>query len=131
MRLGRGWRAGSGRFAPGLGLSEAAGALKPPVRLKRTRFVLQPSQPGEVVGEVGQRDLCRRPSETDGVDHQLEAAFLGGEHVLHLGADLRPGGVAASDVRRHRLAPGLRQLELRKQPAVFRGSPGWPANGRR
>jgi hypothetical protein len=60
-----------------------------------------PDQTAHVVGEVGQRDLRRGPSETDGADHQLEAAFLGGEHVLHLPGFCRAscgGGCAAASV---------------------------------
>ena len=40
---------------------------------------------GEVVGEMGKRDLDGYTRQADGPDDQTQAALLGGEHVLELG----------------------------------------------
>jgi hypothetical protein len=50
-------------------------------------------------------------------DDQAEPALLGGKDMLDRDPDPRPGGVAATDVGRHRSAARLRPLELGHQSA--------------
>ena len=66
-----------------------------------------------VVSEIGERDLGGSASEADGADQQVEAVLLGGEDMLDPGPHPAAGSVAAGDVGRHRVAPGLGPLELR------------------
>ena len=61
---------------------------------------VEPSQPGEVVGEIGQADFGSGANHADGPHDQVQAAFLGGEDVLDAGADASSGGIAAGNVRR-------------------------------
>ena len=39
-------------------------------------------QSGEVIGEIGETDLCPRPDDADGANDEAEAVLLGSEDVL-------------------------------------------------
>ena len=75
-------------------------ALRRRFPLSRHTSPLEPGEALEVVGEVRQGDLGPGAGYADGAHDQADAMLLGGEHVFHMAADLRPGGVAAADVRR-------------------------------
>lgn len=70
-------------------------------------FCAKPGEPSEVVGEIGETDLRRGSDLADGSDDEGKAAFLRGEDVLDARAHSGSRRIAASDVRRHRLASGL------------------------
>ena len=37
---------------------------------------------GEVIGEIGETDLCPRPDDADGANDETEVVLLGSEDVL-------------------------------------------------
>ena len=89
-----------------------------------------PGQSGEVVGEIGETDLCPRPDDADGANDEAEAVLLGSEDVLDARADAGPIGIASGNLGWHRLAAWLLVLELgaqappRQQDQVRLGSVG-------
>ena len=75
----------------------------------------QPVEPGEalqIVGEAGEAELGRVAGHADRADDEAQALLLAGEHVLDRGPDLAAAGVAAPDVRSHRLAARLRPMQV-------------------
>jgi hypothetical protein len=79
---------------------------------------LEPSQPGEVVGEIGQADFDAGAHDADSAHDEAQPAFLGGEDVLVPRSHSAAGGIAAGDMRRHLLASQLFPLESRLQAAA-------------
>jgi len=45
-------------------------------------FACGARQPREIVGEIGETDLCPRPDDADGANDEAEAVLLGSEDVL-------------------------------------------------
>ena len=60
----------------------------------------------EVVGQIGERELCLRPGNTDGADEEAIAVFLVREDILDAGADRGLYGVGARHLLGHQ--PALR-----------------------
>lgn len=65
---------------------------------RRCGSLREPGQTGEVIGEIGERDLGGCPRRADRPNHQMQAALFAGEDVLDLGLHPGAGGVAALDI---------------------------------
>ena len=63
--------------------------------------------------------FTRDPHHANRANDELEPAFLGGKDVLDPTPHPGTGGVAAGNVVRHLLAPGLFALELRPETAAL------------
>ena len=69
-------------------------------------------QPGKVIGQIGQGQLCFGPGEPDGAYEQTEAAFLMGENVLDAGPDRRFSGIGPGGMFRHGFALRFAAVDL-------------------
>lgn len=74
-------------------------------------------EPPHIVGDVAQADFDGRPVDADGSDFHTHAVLLVGEDVLNEGPDLRPRGVAAPYVARHRFARRLFPMDVADKAA--------------
>src|SRR5262249_16337106 len=64
----------------------------------RRGLPIEPGQPGEVVGEIGQADFDAGAHHADGANDEPEPAFLSGKDVLDPSPHPGAGRVAARDV---------------------------------
>ncbi len=96
-----------------------AGAGRVSNQTRRSMVVTRLARPSLASARAcpGVPQAASRLGWANGADDEPEAALLHGEDVLDPSADLGPLGVAAADVGRHRLAPGLRPLQALDQPA--------------
>ena len=68
-------------------LAAVGAALPRAVELCGRSSGAEPSQAGEVVGEIGHADLHLRPIDADGAHKEGHAVLLRGKNMLDAGAD--------------------------------------------
>src|SRR5260370_8119894 len=80
------------------------------LRLCGRGLPVEPGQPGEIIGEIGQANLGAGADHADCADDQAKPAFLCSKDVLDTGSHPSAGGVAPGRGGRHLPTPRLLAL---------------------